>query len=164
MPLGQDSWAYASTMPDQRTGSRRETVGSWIEGPRGAGIDLGYPGQGLGLPESGPGSVARFGLRLAAFTIDAAMCAAISWGFTGGPDWVTQIFLLEVLVLTLLAGGSAGQIVLRLRVVRLDGSRAGVRAVVIRTALLALIIPAIVWDRDQRGLHDKAAGTVLLKV
>jgi len=25
------------------------------------------------------------------------------------------------------------------------------------------VIPAVIWDADQRGLHDKAAGTVLLR-
>jgi hypothetical protein len=31
---------------------------------------------------------------------------------------------------------------------------------VVRTVLLLLLVPAAVWDRDTRGLHDKAAGTV----
>jgi hypothetical protein len=25
-------------------------------------------------------------------------------------------------------------------------------------------VPALVWDSDQRGFHDKVAGTVLLRV
>ena len=32
----------------------------------------------------------------------------------------------------------------------------------LRTALLGFLIPAVVWDRDRRGLHDKAAGTVVV--
>jgi uncharacterized RDD family membrane protein YckC len=28
--------------------------------------------------------------------------------------------------------------------------------------LLLLFIPALIWDRDGRGLHDRAAGTVVL--
>ena len=32
-----------------------------------------------------------------------------------------------------------------------------------RTALLIVVIPAVIWDADQRGLHDKAAGTVLVR-
>ncbi|MEY4741422.1 MAG: hypothetical protein RL672_172, partial [Actinomycetota bacterium] len=27
---------------------------------------------------------------------------------------------------------------------------------------ILLVIPAVIWDADNRGLHDKAAGTVLL--
>lgn len=33
-------------------------------------------------------------------------------------------------------------------------------AMVVRTLLLCLALPAVVYDRDQRGLHDRAAGTV----
>ncbi|CPU67518.1 Conserved membrane protein of uncharacterised function [Mycobacteroides abscessus] len=33
----------------------------------------------------------------------------------------------------------------------------------LRTVLLCLVIPAVVWDADGRGLHDRAAGTVLVR-
>ena len=26
-----------------------------------------------------------------------------------------------------------------------------------------IVIPALVWDSDQRGFHDKVAGTVLIR-
>ena len=29
--------------------------------------------------------------------------------------------------------------------------------------LLIIVIPALVWDSDQRGFHDKGAGTVLIR-
>jgi len=32
-----------------------------------------------------------------------------------------------------------------------------------RTILLVLAIPALIWDRDDRGLHDKVAGTVVIR-
>jgi hypothetical protein len=35
--------------------------------------------------------------------------------------------------------------------------------VAVRTVLLCLAVPALIWDRDQRGLHDKAAQTVLVR-
>jgi hypothetical protein len=28
--------------------------------------------------------------------------------------------------------------------------------------LVALIVPAVIWDADHRGLHDKATGTIVL--
>jgi hypothetical protein len=31
------------------------------------------------------------------------------------------------------------------------------------TALLCIVIPAVIWDADHRGLHDKIAGTVLVR-
>jgi uncharacterized RDD family membrane protein YckC len=57
-----------------------------------------------------------------------------------------------------------GKRLLRLRVVRLDGTRLGFGAVVLRTLLLLLVIPAAVWDRDTRGLHDKAVGAVQVRL
>jgi uncharacterized RDD family membrane protein YckC len=33
-----------------------------------------------------------------------------------------------------------------------------------RTLLLALVIPAVVYDRDRRGLHDKVGATVVVRV
>ncbi|MFE4466652.1 RDD family protein, partial [Oerskovia sp. NPDC056781] len=29
--------------------------------------------------------------------------------------------------------------------------------------LLCLVVPAVVWDGDGRGMHDKAAGTVIVR-
>jgi hypothetical protein len=35
--------------------------------------------------------------------------------------------------------------------------------IVIRTALLFLLLPALVWDRDGRGLHDRLSTTALIR-
>ena len=35
--------------------------------------------------------------------------------------------------------------------------------VVVRTVLLCLFLPAMVWDKDGRSLHDKAAGTLIVR-
>ena len=142
-------------------------LGSWLEGPRAAaeraGIDLGYPGQRLGLPESGRGSVARFGSRLLAFLVDSVACSLIAVALLRNSAWVTPLFLLEAFVGTWLGGASFGQRLLRLHIVRLDGRPVGAARALVRTALLALLVPALVWDRDGRGLHDRAAGTVCLR-
>jgi hypothetical protein len=34
----------------------------------------------------------------------------------------------------------------------------------IRSLLLCLGVPALIWDRDQRGVHDRVPGTVLVRV
>ena len=67
-------------------------------------------------------------------------------------------------MLTGLAGGSAGQIARGLRVVRLDGRPLGLPRAALRTLLLLLLVPALIWDRDGRGLHDKAADSVVVNV
>ncbi|PZU30429.1 MAG: RDD family protein, partial [Microbacterium sp.] len=43
------------------------------------------------------------------------------------------------------------------------GGWVGLWRPIVRTLLLCLVIPAVIWDADQRGVHDKAAGTVLLR-
>lgn len=143
----------------------RRDVASWLQGPaaaRGAGDDTSYAGQRLGAPEDGPGRIAGFGARLVAFLVDAVLCAALAWGVAGDQVWTTPIFAAEVLVLTVLGGASAGQRVRGLQVVRLDGRPVGIGRAALRTALLLLLIPALIWDRDGRGLHDRAARTAVL--
>jgi uncharacterized RDD family membrane protein YckC len=144
----------------------REDLGSWLEGPRAraerAGGDLGYRGERLGLPEHGPGSLASFGQRVVAFLVDSVMCGLVAYGLFRDTAYATPVFALEVLVLTLFAGASAGQRIRGLRVVRLDGTPIGVSRVLLRTVLLLLLVPALIWDRDGRGLHDRAAGTAVL--
>lgn len=135
-----------------------------MQGTRGAGVDLGYPGQRLGLPPEGPGSVAGFGARLAAFALDALACNLIALGLLRDQVWLTPLFALEVFLLTALIGASAGQRLCRVRVARLDGRPVGLARAAVRTLLLCLLVPALVWDRDGRGLHDRAAGTVLVRV
>lgn len=70
--------------------------------------------------------------------------------------------LLQVLFIPT-AGGSPGHRILGMKVERLGGGWPGLWRPVVRTALLILVIPAVIWDPDQRGLHDKAAGTVLVR-
>jgi uncharacterized RDD family membrane protein YckC len=145
----------------------RRSVGGWLGGPGSAYDAAGggeYAGQRLGLPERGRGSLASLGARGQAFGLDAVACALIAWGFWRDPVWSTPIFALEVLVLTTFLGASAGQFLVGLRVVRLDGRPPGLLRSLLRTVLLVLLIPVLIWDRDGRGLHDKVAGTLLVRV
>jgi uncharacterized RDD family membrane protein YckC len=145
----------------------RRSVGGWLGGPGSAYDAEGggeFAGQRLGLPQDGRGSLARLGARVQAFAIDAVMCSLIAWGFWRDTAWSTPIFALEVLVLTTFLGASAGQFLIGLRVVRLDGRPPGLWRSVVRTVLLLLLIPVLIWDHDGRGLHDKIAGTLLVRV
>ncbi|HMH35886.1 MAG TPA: hypothetical protein VK584_03030, partial [Streptosporangiaceae bacterium] len=46
-----------------------------------------YPGQGLGLPERGPGSVASMPRRILALFIDWLLCMLIAYGLTHSQFW-----------------------------------------------------------------------------
>lgn len=123
-----------------------------------------WPGYRLGLPESGPRSIARPGRRIAALAIDfalAAMLSAVFFEYNGVAS--TVIFAAtQVLFITLLAGG-IGHLVVGLRVVPISGGWIGWWRPLVRTLLLCAVIPPLIWDTDQRGLHDKLAGTVLVR-
>lgn len=144
----------------------RRIIGSWLQGPGSLTIDPDdYPGRRLGLPQTGPGSVARFGRRIAALCIDWALCLVIAYGFAGGDELAPlAIFAVENFVLVAVAGQSAGHRALGIRVTRMDGGRPGLWRSLARAALLVLAIPALLTNRDQRGLHDRLAGTVLRRV
>jgi uncharacterized RDD family membrane protein YckC len=150
----------------------RKDIGSWIEGPGASSRDGGsYPGSRLGLPQRGPGSVARFGRRLVGVMIDWLLCslvAAALWGYsiTGGDSGSFKplvIFAVQHLILVGTIGFTIGHRVVGLRVVRLGGGLPGFVPALARTILLVLAIPALIWDRDDRGLHDKVAGTVVIR-
>lgn len=124
-----------------------------------------WPGDRLGRPQSGVGSVARPGRRIAALAVDFALCFAIYTAFFYGSSWASLvIFVIEQLLFLVPFGGSIGHLIFRMRVVTLQNRWAGVWRPILRTVLLALLIPAVIWDADQRGLHDVFSGTVLVRV
>ncbi|HEX5728136.1 RDD family protein [Microbacterium sp.] len=122
-----------------------------------------FPGERLGRPASGSGSIARLGRRVGALFIDYGAAYLISGFFAWDPLAILAIFALIQIAFLPTIQGSPGHRILGLRVVRVDGSWVGLWRPLIRTALLILVIPAVIWDADQRGLHDKAAGTVLIR-
>jgi uncharacterized RDD family membrane protein YckC len=123
-----------------------------------------WPGERLGFPEEGRGSVGRPGRRIGALLIDWAVCFVVYAAFFFGNAWAaTIIFMIEQIVLIAFTGSGFGHLILGLRVVKVDGTYAGWWRPIIRTAFLVLTIPALIWDSDQRGLHDVFAGTVLVR-
>jgi len=134
-----------------------------------------YPGERLGLPDSGSRSIGRIGRRIGALLIDYAAASIIATGFLGFNQFalpteagLTQfaplfVFALLQIIFIPVVGGSPGHRIVGLRLVRMGGGWIGVWRPLVRTLLLIVVIPAVIWDADQRGLHDKAAGTVLIR-
>lgn len=159
----------AST-PKSGPASARTALGGWLEGPRiepGAGEESGYRGERLGLPESGPGSLAPQGRRLGALVVDwiiaELIAAAFGWhaGTAAGTWGTLAIFGAEQLLLLSTLGYTIGKRLFGMRVGKLGGPLTPLN-VIVRTLLLLPLIPAVVWDRDGRGLHDRLAGTVVV--
>ncbi|WP_432084521.1 RDD family protein [Streptomyces sp. WAC 04229] len=152
----------------------RQAIGSWLSGPRAAieesGADLGYRGEQLGLPEEGPGSIARPGRRLGALAVDWALCLLIAYGLiTDGYDqatgnWALLIFFVLSVLTVGTVGFTPGKRLLGLRVVDLATGRPSPARALLRSVLLCLALPALIWDRDGRGLHDRVARTVEVRI
>jgi uncharacterized RDD family membrane protein YckC len=123
-----------------------------------------YPGERLGLPERGPGSAGNFGPRILAIVIDWLPCSVAAQLLTKNPAFSALVLFAAITVVSVgIAGRTVGHAVAGLRVALLDGRRAGFAAAVIRTVLLCLLIPPVVYNIDGRGLHDRAAGTIVLR-
>ena len=70
----------------------------------------------------------------------------------------------KFVVLTGLAGGSFGQLLLGIRVLRLDGQPLGLLRALLRTVLICLVIPPLVFKPDSgRGLHDIWTGSAAFR-
>ncbi|WP_238348563.1 RDD family protein [Ornithinimicrobium pratense] len=134
-----------------------------------------YRGEALGLPREGVGAAGSFLRRLVALVVDWSLCQVIATGLLGmqwGQVSGTQAFLplglffVLNLVLVTTLGTTIGHRLVGIRVVSLDGD--GYQAPppgrsIVRAALLCLFVPAVIMDVDGRGLHDKAARTVVVK-
>ena len=152
-------------------------TGTWLTGLASAGVSVGDPaqrGRRLGLPAEGPGSLAPFGARAGAFIVDIVL-AALAGGlinvFVATPTDLQRnlagsvafaVLTVGSLVLTAQTPGMrlAG---LRVRSLRQPGPALGLVTAALRTALLMTFLLALVVDRDGRGLHDRAARTVVVR-
>ena len=153
-------------------------TGTWLSGLAAAGADLraegSWAGRKYGLPEDGPGAVATTGSRFAALFIDlivGTLIGALITGYVGDPTFLQRTVIvdgslvLQVVLLQALTGQSIGMRLIGIRVTlaKKPGAVPGLVPAAIRTALLVLVLPAVLMDRDGRGLHDKAAGTIVVR-
>lgn len=133
-----------------------------------------YRGERLGLPQSGSGSLATYGVRFGALIVDcvaSALVASLIVAHRRGDladrlpgSWSLIPLAVDYVVGLLLGGQTLGMHLFGLRVVRVDGpGRIPLTSIVVRTAMLFLLVPAVVLDRDGRGLHDRFTGTAVVR-
>ncbi|KQS97026.1 RDD family protein [Cellulomonas sp. Leaf395] len=162
----------------------RGDLSSWLGG--GPAPDPGSSRGGrLGLPSTGPGSMAPLGRRVGALAIDWVACLLISGAFfasvpdafllsRGNPMATLGIFALDNVLLVGSIGHTLGHRLVGLRVRRVFPGQTrdeaawatmapGFLSALTRTLLLCLVVPAVVWDSDGRGLHDRVAGTAIVR-
>ncbi|GLI03045.1 RDD family protein [Phytohabitans aurantiacus] len=110
-----------------------------------------------------PPSLAK---RFGALVIDWVLCLLASQ-FIGDPlrdGWPpVAVLIAEYGFFIGLFAQTPGMAMTKLRCVSFsDGGRIGVVRALVRGVLLSLVVPALIMDPNKRGLHDKAAGSVMV--
>ena len=113
---------------------------------------------------------------MAALLIDWLTSYAIALGFfAGGGSLIERapgarvpvlvVFFLQVTVLITLTGSSFGHRVMKIKVVRFsDGGPVRLPQVLLRTTLVCLVITAITFDDNGRGVHERLSNTKLINI
>lgn len=137
-----------------------------------------FPGQRLGLPQTGAGSLAGMGRRIGALLLDwfiayGLASLAVTFGFVSSERFFgTQIGSTAVMVVWLVLGVmsvrmfgfTTGQYALGLRVASVDHRiHVGFGRAISRGLLVAFVIPALFTDADGRGYQDRLTGTAVVR-
>jgi len=178
-PAARFGCTSAHAYPDTMSGADGFRLGSWLSGPESQRPvdDSTYPGKALGLRETGPGSLARFGRRFAALLVDWLICyglGTLSVVFGGLSEYEyqyvwhgTPAVIAWVVVGTVsvrLFTFTPGQFALGLRVVSVGRSQyVGLGRAFARMLLVLLAVPALLTDADGRGLQDRLTNTAVLR-
>ncbi|CAB4885356.1 unannotated protein [freshwater metagenome] len=115
------------------------------------------------------------GRRVLGITIDWLAAYAITVGFfAGGGTFLERsrgvgatvliVMAIEYALLVTFGGASFGHRIVGLKVVRFsDGGAATILQALIRTALMLVIVTAITFDENGRGINERLSNTVLIK-
>ena len=116
-------------------------------------------------------SEVSLGRRFAAITLDWISSYLIAIVFFSGSGTFLErtphaglpalsIFFIEYFLLVALQGASAGHRVFRMRIVNFEnGSRPTLLQALVRTVLMVIVITAITYDENGRGIHERLSKT-----
>jgi uncharacterized RDD family membrane protein YckC len=129
----------------------------------------------VGMAASTPGAAdvtqtetAGFGRRFGALLIDWALCTLVASllvdDLRANPWPQLGVFVLVHAFFVGLFGQTPGMWLARIRCISVvDGGAIGLPRAIVRAVLLALVIPAVISDGDGRGLHDRAARSIMVR-
>lgn len=130
-----------------------------------------HPGGSIGLPASGPGSLAAWMPRVGGLMLDwfsSMVVAVLLFGQevlvgSGWQAWMTlAVYFVQASIMTTVFGSSFGQLITRVGVTTLDRTPLGLWKPTVRTLLKCLVIPMIVVGAERRPLYDLLLGTVVV--
>ena len=118
------------------------------------------------IPDAQNWEPAPLGRRFGALVIDWILCLLVA-SLYANPRVVAWppvvVLVLEYGFFIGLFAQTPGMFITRLRCVSFaDGRPIGIPRALLRGLLLALVIPALIMDADRRGLHDRAAGSIMV--
>ena len=100
------------------------------------------------------------GRRFAALTLDWLACYSIVRGFGGEYSYILPLFIIDYGFFLALQGQSFGHTLLHIKIV--DSATKGkpsLKQVLIRTFFLILVVTALTYDENGRGIHERLSGT-----
>jgi uncharacterized RDD family membrane protein YckC len=113
-----------------------------------------------------------YGRRMGALALDWLACYAIVAALSGGVNKmnpnsslsVLMLFFVEVWMLTALQGATLGHRLFGMKVIRFeDGGAISLPQALIRTVFLVLVVTAVTFDQNGRGIHERLSGSVLTR-
>jgi len=116
-------------------------------------------------------SEVSLGRRFAAITLDWLSSYLIAIVFFSGPGTFLErsshagapaliLFFTQYFLLVALQGASAGHRICRMRIVNFaDGGRPTIIQALIRSVLMVIVITAITYDENGRGIHERLSRT-----
>jgi uncharacterized RDD family membrane protein YckC len=118
-------------------------------------------------PDAGPGGAAPASLkrRFGALLIDWLLClsAAGVFGRISDPLVPSLVLIGEYAFFVGLFGQTPGMRLAKIACLSVpDGRPIGLGRALVRGFLLAILVPALLMDRDQRGLHDRLVGSQMV--
>ena len=137
-----------------------QACNTWLATETGSHRDTVTP-----VPET-----ASWGRRVLALVVDWFACLGVAQllvatdALAGNPFGIYTLgfFVIESALFTALLGGSFGQLATRLRVVPVKGGRLDLGRALLRSVMIALVIPPLVFRPDGRGLHDMTVGSYVV--
>ncbi len=113
-----------------------------------------------------------YGRRMGALALDWLACMSIVGALSGGlfavdplrPLWIFLLFFAQMWIFTALKGGTLGHHLFGMKVVRFEeGGPLSIGQALIRTILVMLVVTAVTFDENGRGIHERLSGSVLTR-